>query len=390
MEQILFDGVAVHVLGSIYEVPAETWNALVGAADFYQSHEWLAVLERDNTARAQYLLAWLDGRLMGALPVYEIGYEGSAAYQPDRFRGLLRVAGDYLYVGARRCYHSEFLLAGQPPATADRVTAALARAALTIAARAGLAGIGGLYLPTATLRRLGRVLPVTAAFDSGESVIEGVGGGVEGYLSGCTSKLRAKIRREMRVFAATGWQTGVTPLADCLSEVALLVSKVEQRHGHSTPDFLLKRLLRRQAEGLATREVLLTCRDQRGGLVACSLNYAWRGTLYSRAVGLDYDEMEGSYAYFNMLIYQAMDYSSEHGLDRLQLGLASAAKVERGAVATPLWTAAIRVGTEDCAPGVELVDPDAGRRWAQPYDRYSHALDPHEWEPLTEPARPHR
>lgn len=89
--------------------------------------------------------------------------------------------------------------------------------------------------------------------------------------------------------------------------------------------------------------------------------------------------MDGSYTYFNLLVYQAMEYASGHGLDRLHLGLASCAKVERGAVASPLWTAAVQVGAADRPPGLTIVDPAALRRWSEPYSRYSHALPAQAW-----------
>lgn len=372
--------IAVGVGTSIHDVPAAAWNALLGPDDFYQSHEWLAVLERDNTAKPRYLAASVAGQLAGVLPVYEIEYEASWAYRPERFRQLLQVEGSYLVAGARRCYRSEVTVdRGLPAGMRDRVTAALVQAALMLAAGTGSRGIGCFYLPTAALERIGRAGAVTACFDGGEAVIEGVGAGLEAFLARCSSKLRAKIRREVRVFAETGWRTEVTPLADCLSEVALLVSKVEQHHGHTTPDFLLKRLLRRQTEQLGDREVVLTCRDLRGDMVACAVNYVWQDTLYSRAVGLDYDEVGGSYAYFNLLIYQAIEYASSRGLDRLHLGLASPAKAERGAVVTPLWTAALSTGPQHSEPAIRMLDPAAMQRWSQTYRCYAHALPEPAW-----------
>jgi predicted N-acyltransferase len=372
-------GVAVQALTSIHDIPAAAWNALLGPDDFYQCHEWLAMLERDSTAEPRYLVASLAGRPVGALPVYQVAHEATSAYSPARFRELLQVPGDYLLAGTRRGYRSEVAVVRDLPAAVQhRVTAALVGEALAIAAATGASGIGCFYLPTPAVERLGRVGAVTACFDGGQAVIDGVGAGMEAYLARCSSKLRAKIRRELRTFAATGWHTEVTPLADCLSEVALLVSKVEQRHGHTTPDFLLKRLYRRQAEDLRHREAVFTCRDRRGEMVACAINYAWQDTLYSRAVGLDYDKMGSSYAYFNLLIYEAVEYASAHGLDRLQLGLASAAKAERGAVLSPLWTAAV-AGSGQRQPGIRLRDRGAAQRWNQAYRCYAHALPDQSW-----------
>ncbi|MGE5292255.1 MAG: GNAT family N-acetyltransferase [Micromonosporaceae bacterium] len=378
------DLVGIGTVASIHEVRAGEWNALAGADDFYQSHEWLAAVERDSTAKSRYVLASLAGRLVGALPIYQVGFEGNPSYQAERLQALLGRKGSYLIVGARRCYRSNVMLAPQlPTAVQDQVTDALLRAALEAAAQDGMSGVALFYLPTPALERIGRVVPVTASFDSAETIMDGVGDGIDAYLSGLSSKRRSKIRREMRIFDATGWHTEVTRLADCLSEVASLVSKVEQRHGRPTPDILLRRVFRQQAEAADHRAVVFTCRDGAGDMVACAVNYVWRDTLYSRAVGLDYDRVNGSFAYFNLLIFKAIEYAAQHGLDRLHLGLASSAKVERGAVVSPLWTAAVDAGATGRGPGIRLVNPGAMQRWSEPYRCYSHAFPARTW-PLPE------
>jgi hypothetical protein len=375
----------VDAVASIHEVEAARWNDLAGPDDFYQSHEWLSAVERDSTATARYLVASLDGELVGALPTYQVEFEGSAPYRSARFRALLGVQGRHVVAGARRCYRSGIMLAPRlPEVLRDEVAAALLREALADADGSGMSGVGLFYLPTADLECIGRVLPVTAAFDSAETVIDGVGDGIDAFLDRQSSKLRAKIRRELRTFAGTGWHTEVTRLGDCLAEAAFLVGKVEQRHGQATPDVLLRRVFRRQAQAADDRAVVFACRDEHGDMVACAVNYVWRDTLYSRAVGLDYERIGGSFAYFNLLIYRGIEYAAAHGLNRLHLGLASSAKIERGAVARPLWTAAVHTGAVDREPGVRLVDPGAAGSWSEPYR--CHAFDPGTWRVPEDPA----
>jgi uncharacterized protein len=371
---------SVATVPSIGDVDAEAWDALAGPDDFYQSRDWLAVVEHDTTATPQYLLASSAGELVGALPVYEVKREVSPAYQPEKLRSLLGAPGDHLLAGARRCYRSEIMVARSLPETErQRITAALVRAALAAAAERGMSGIGFRYLPTSALTRLGGVAPVVACFDDGESVVEDVGAGLDAYLDRQSSKLRSKIRREMRKFAETGWRVEEPPLADCVDEVARLVSYVEAHHGNDTPDFLLRRLFRRQIEEAQHREVVFTCHDERDEMVACALNYAWRDTLYSRVVGLDYDRLGGSFAYFNLLLYRAIEYVAAHGLDRLHLGLANPSKAERGAVMRPLWAAAVRIEAGHGPPGLRIVRPDSWSPWSEPYRRYAHALPAQDW-----------
>ncbi|HXM56914.1 MAG TPA: GNAT family N-acetyltransferase [Candidatus Dormibacteraeota bacterium] len=371
----------IETAASIHELRAERWNALAGAGDFYQSHEWLAAIESDRTARARYLVAWSGGRLLGALPLYRVEFEGSASYQPDRLRTMLRVDGRYLVAGARRCYRSGVMVApGLPPAVQDQVAGALLRAALDCAVQDGLSGIGLFYLPTPALERVGRVLPVTAAFDSAETAMEPIGSGIDAFLSRLSSSRRGMVRREMRAFAATGWRTDVSRLADCLAEAASLVGQVERRHGLTTPDALLRRVFRWQVRAVDGRSAVLTCRDGSGAMVGCVVNYVWRDTLYSRAVGLDYDRIgRDSFAYFNLIFYEAIERAAGRGLERVHVGLATASKIERGAVARPLWTAVVHAADADRAPGIRMVDPGAMSRWREPYRRYASAFPTESW-----------
>ena len=375
-------GPVVDVTTSVHDVDAGQWNALATSDDFYQSHEWLAAVERDSTAKPRYLTARMDGRLVGVLPVYRVDFEGSAFYQQDRLRELLGVPGSYLVAGARRCYHSSIMTARElPEGEQDEVAAALLREALVLAKTDGLDGIGLFCLSTPGLERVGRVVGATASFDAAETVIAGIADGVDAYMSRQSSKLRAKVRREMRSFAATGWTTQVGRLADCTAEAASLVSKVEQRHGQLTPDVLLRRVFRWQARAADHRAAVFTCRDDDGELVACAVNYVWQDTLYSRAVGLDYDRLDHSFAYFNLLIYKAIEYAAAHGLDRLQLGLGSAPKLERGAVAVPLWTAVVPVEQPVGPPGLKLANPGAMAAWREPYRCWDRAFPDATWTP---------
>ncbi|HJQ01782.1 MAG TPA: GNAT family N-acetyltransferase [Jatrophihabitans sp.] len=370
----------IDVVSAIDEVPAAAWDALAGSADLYQSSGWLGAIERDTTATARYLLARSADRLIGALPVYRVDHEVNPAYLPLRSAALRQCGGDHLLAGARRGYHSELLIeAGLPTPAGDQVAAALVEHALKLAAADGRSGIAFRYLPTETLRRLARIAPVVASLDSGNTTIEGVVGGLASYLAGCSAKLRAKIRRELRRYAATGWRIETIPLAEQLSDVARLVSAVEQRHGHATPDLLLRRLFRRELSFLGERVVAFGCHDQQDQLVACAINYAWRDTLYSRAVGLDYLRIPGSFAYFKLLIYHAIEYAAEHGFNRLALGLATPAKVERGAVLRPVWAAALPCEARNRPVGISIAEPDTIRRWVEPYRCYSHALTESDW-----------
>lgn len=361
------DMLLTETVHTIREADSDQWNTLAGPDDFYQSHEWLSAVERDRTAQCRYLLSWHSGELVGALPLYRVTFEGSPPYRPDRLRALLGVDGEYLIAGGRRCYRSTVLLAPYLSTDAkEKVTTELLRRALEIAAEDGLDGVILPYLPTSVVERIGRSMPVTVAYDSAEATVTGVGSGLDEYLQCLSGKRRHTARKEMAKYAAAGWHTRTEQLADCLSEAARLVSLVEQRHGRDTPDIVLRRVFRRQVEAADHRAVVFTCRDDQHRMIACSINYAWQNTLYNRSIGLDYERLKDSFEYFNLLIYRAVVHASEHRLNRLHLSIQpSRAKLQRGAVVSPLWTAAIHHPSAAGSPGVHVVDPDAMSRWTE-------------------------
>lgn len=369
-------GLTTQSIDHIAEVPAAEWNALADHDHFYQSHEWLSLIERDNTAEARYVLVRNSDGIVGALALYEVAHEANASYRLERLEASLGIRAGHLLAGGRRGYHSDLLICDQfAPELADRVADALITEALDVAAGLGHAGLGMFCLPTDAVRRLARVRAVTASFDTAESIVQPTGGGIEGYLADRTSKQRAKIRREMRAFDDTGWSVRAAPMTECLDVVSRLASNVERRYGHETPDVLLKRLLRREATHVGGQELTLICEDLDGVPVACTVNYCWRDTMYSRVVGLDYERLGRSFAYFNVLLYRCIEAAAERGLNRLSLGQATAPKVERGAELRPLWMVSISVDAGSARrTGLQLTDAAALSRWSEPFADYREAM----------------
>lgn len=372
--------VTVDRLDSIGDADPGAWDRLVGSDGLYQSHAWLQAVEKDNTATARYLVARAGEVVVGALPVYHVHHEASPSYSGDRFRGWFGTGGDVLLAGARRGYRAEILLADGDAGSRVEVAARLIEAAAETARAWGLPGIGFYYAPSATADIVSRVAPTRVAFMSADSVIEGIGGGIAALLARSPGKLRAKVSREMRRFDEQAWVTRHEPLAECLDEVSHLVSRVEARHGHVSPDLLLKRLMKRELRFAGGRDRLVTCRDADERLLACAVNYEWRDTLISRAVGLDYERLGTSFAYFNVMIYRSVQLAAGWGLHRLNLGQASTVKVERGGQCRPLWGLLVEParrapqGPWGSAGAGEVVNPAWMDAWFAPYRRYRHAL----------------
>jgi predicted N-acyltransferase len=145
------------------------------------------------------------------------------------------------------------------------------------------------------------------------------------------------IRKEMRRFAAAGYELAVEPLSQCWYEAGPLVANVQQKYGHADTADDCRAGLRTQAEALDRHSLVFTAR-RRGRLVGCALFYAWRTTLHGRVVGFDYPALSNAAEYFNLLFYEPLRYAYEHGYAALRLGISSyEAKVGRGARAAPLW-----------------------------------------------------
>jgi hypothetical protein len=71
---------------------------------------------------------------------------------------------------------------------------------------------------------------------------------------------------------------------------------------------------------------------------------------------LDYERVGGAYEYFNLLFYGQVEHMEERAFSCFHLGIGSLlAKVLRGAVLRPLWTALVPI------PGRRVPTPDPVR-----------------------------
>jgi hypothetical protein len=96
-----------YVAEALDKIDQKAWDRVAGDA-FYLCHGWLAGIERDLDVDASYVVVELEGRVVGAMPVYRVGREMSRAYRPERFRGALGVDGEMLFAGALRGYRTVF------------------------------------------------------------------------------------------------------------------------------------------------------------------------------------------------------------------------------------------------------------------------------------------
>lgn len=80
---------------------------------------------------------------------------------------------------------------------------------------------------------------------------------------------------------------------------------------------------------------MILCRRQ-GRLLAFSLFYRWRDSLYGRLAGFDYAATASTDAYFNLAFYIPLPLALDEKLRQIKVGMASwKAKVMRGATLDP-------------------------------------------------------
>jgi predicted N-acyltransferase len=327
---------------SLCDVAAEEWDALAADRSFYLCHSWLSTQDAGGPVDAVYLLARSCGRLVGALPVYEVRNETNPFYLPQRCADG-RWQGHYLLAGARRAYTNGLLIADDlTAAQRAEVAHGLLDRLRGQATRAGALGALFLYLTTPAARSLTAAFPgVPVVLTSMEAVLDLPGRDFNDYLQALSGHRRRVIRHEVDVFGRAGLTVAIEPAAEVWEQLPRLLGNLQRRYGSGAPDDHWRQVLRRQAADLADQAVIFTCRRD-GVLLGFCLGYAWHGTLYLKLCGFDYPKLSNSYEYFNVTYYAPIRYAYSQGVSRIHYGReAFTAKLIRGARLAPLWSVEI-------------------------------------------------
>jgi predicted N-acyltransferase len=73
-------------------------------------------------------------------------------------------------------------------------------------------------------------------------------------------------------------------------------------------------------------------------LVGFALAFPHEDTLYMRAVGFSYEDLQHRAEYFSLTYYLPVMWAARHGLTTIHLGTqALEPKIKRGAILSPLW-----------------------------------------------------
>ena len=343
-------------------------DELTAGKSIFARYPHVAATEADSGLLPNLLVVrGAGGRLLGVLPTYLSCGEGS--WEWDHFVRYIAYDGaedpeDWypLLLGCPSPGYVNSLIIHPDLTGAERtsVVAALFGGFRELAGHLGARSASLMYLDEASVSDLAPFLGEgDAVLWSGADAEIGVRWpSFQDYLSWLPRKRRKEVRREIRKFEATGFETSAESLAECYGEVAPLAGNLKRRHGSELDDDHWIRFFERYAAQLGDISTAYVCRDG-AQAVAFSLHSEWEDTVYVRACGFDYHRAGNNAEYFNLCYYRPLQYAIDNGSSVLHLGMdAYEAKVSRGATLAALWS--VVLGPADGPPG-----------WKRPLADYS-------------------
>ncbi|MEE1831708.1 GNAT family N-acetyltransferase [Streptomyces sp. SP17KL33] len=331
----------VEIVHTLTDIDEADWNGLVGEGDFYSSYQWLHSHDSLPGLKSAYVLLRSGAHFLAAAPVSFAKHDIATAYSQQHFNEVFGEQLRFALLGTRRGYRSSLLIADLvPPEERKEITAELVRAALRVSAEWGAESLVTPYAPAETVAALSAadVIGRTKEVDT-EAVLILTGGNFEDYLGSLPSHRRVSIRHERAALRAMGLTLRVEDVRPgCTEELAGLLAQVERKYGRHATVNGLRRYLTSTFEGDPQHARLFTCRDAGGRLLSAMLAYEWGQGLYARATATDYESLpRGSFAYFNVVYYEPIEYCLSHGLTSLYFGVgAMDTKRARGCQQLPL------------------------------------------------------
>ena len=373
------------LVGSLRQVKRAEWDRISGGCSLYLSYPFLLSVEEAAATPCSYLLLRDQvGLLVAGLPLYH--WDGSRDPGLDHYEpfaaGARWVLGrrarpapwlPTLIAGSRSGYCTEFAVDPSWEQNRPHLIGLLLGGAARVAETLGASSLGVMWLTSAAARQAIGWLkrPEYLLLAGPNCAIEVTWDSLEGYLAQLSWSRRRSARREMERFRRSGLRVELAQLNSCLDEMAPLAARLQQKYGHALTPPEITEQLAAQAWYLNSHSRVVLCR-QRGRLVGFSLLYSWRGALYGRLAGFDYQATAQSDAYFNLAFYIPLHLALDERLGRFNLGMATwRAKVLRGAGLDPAWSIA-------CPPSqvrgawarmAKAQGDDPSRWWAEQFPR---------------------
>ena len=335
------------IIGSLSEVTAEEWNALVHPDNPFARHEFLIAMERHDAVGKtfgwypQYLLARDNGKLVGAAPMYlkdnsygELVFDWAwaDAYQRSglNYYPKLVVAIPYTpATGQRLLVHPAFDYQTVAPAM---ITAATEHAR---------------NIKVSSLHWLFTDAQDTALFKQQPEYMLRLGcqfhwhnqgyQSFEDYLGHFSSSKRKKIRQERRRVKDQGITLEVLHGDEASQEQWQIYhrfynSTFDRKYGYATfsQGFFL------EIAHTMPRNIVLVLAKYQDDYVAGAFNVRGSDTLYGRHWGCSH---EFHSLHFEACYYQGLEYCINNGLQRFEPGAQGEHKIARGFLPAKTWSA---------------------------------------------------
>lgn len=337
----------VSVIGSLSEVAATEWNALVHADNPFARHEFLIAMERHDAVGKtfgwypQYLLARDNGELIGAAPMY----------LKDNSYGEL--VFDWAWADAYQrsgvAYYPKLVVAiPYTPATGQRLLVhpksdyqIVAQAMITAATEHAR------NLKVSSLHWLFTNAQDTALFKNQPDYMLRLGcqfhwhnqdyESFEDYLSHFNSSKRKKIRQERRRVKDQGISLEVLHGDEADEEQWEIYhrfynSTFDRKYGYAT----FSQGFFQEIAQTMPRNIVLVLAKHQNQYVAGAFNVRGSETLYGRHWGCS---QEFHSLHFEACYYQGLEYCINNGLRRFEPGAQGEHKIARGFLPAKTWSA---------------------------------------------------
>jgi predicted N-acyltransferase len=325
-------------------VDPRAWNCLVGSADPFLEHEFLAALERsgvighESAWRIRFVVAFEGDRPTAALPFF-LKYDsyGEFVFDWSWAEAYQRVRIPYypkLIAAAPLTPVSGSRLLGD--AKEGEVWEPLFQYALAVAREEGASGLHFLFPEREELEFLTERGFHPRIGQQFHWLNDGYGSFAD-FLSALRSSKRKQIMKERRAVAESGLEiqtlVGDEVRPEHMDALWRFYADTAARHGSMT--YLGRTSFFELGDRFRERLVLVVAKRS-GEVVAGTLNARKGERLYGRYWGASEDV---PFLHFECCYYRLIDYAIEHRLARVEAGAQGEHKFLRGYVARPTYSA---------------------------------------------------
>lgn len=341
--------VEIEVMSAIGDVPAAEWDACAaperpdgGRADNpFVTHAFLHALEASGSAQRrtgwcpQHLVARLDGRVIGAMPMYLKSHsQGEYVFDHAWAHAFERAGGDYYpklqsAVPFTPATGPRLLARPDTPVGQQTIRATLLRAATQVTDANELSSFHMTFCTEAEWT-LGQELGLLARTDQQFHWENNGYGCFDDFLGQLASRKRKQLRKERAKAVENGIRIHHVSGADLTEEHwhAFWVFYQDTGARKWGRPYLWREFFDLIHESMPDDILLIMC-ERNGEWVAGALNLIGRETLFGRYWGCT---EEHPFLHFEVCYYQAIEAAIRLGLQRVEAGAQGGHKLARGYV----------------------------------------------------------